>query len=326
MMSLQGNLTYLGMMLRSDHKAEKYYEYLRQVPILDTPDGIPMINMGYWRGVSVDAPEGLWEASLKLCRLVGETAELGPGDDVLDAGCGYGTNAIHSMDMFGPRRIVALNTAGAQIEHGRRLLAASRWGERIAFQHGSATHIAQRDGTFDKVISIEAAFHFPPRSAFFREARRVLRPGGLLTIADLISVPPQNALQRVQLGFIRRALQIPAQNVYGLDRYREELEDAGFVVEHIASIREHVLPQYQRWLFKHKGPRWRELHLLFAAANASLFLYPWDYAVIRARKASRTPRPRREQPAPRCPYHARGPTDGHQPALPDPSRGGLNDA
>lgn len=304
-MSIQTNIDCISMMLKSDHSPDKWYDLVRQLPMPEAPDGVPLINMGYWKGVSPRDAGGMWEATRRLFRLVGETAELGPHDEaVLDAGCGYGTNAIHCMETFGPRRIVGLNNAAHQIARAASLVAARGLADRIAFQHGSALAIPQADGSFDKVVSVEAAFHFPPRGAFFREARRVLRPGGLLALADIVPVPPRSLLQRALLGVLRRGMQISEQNVYGLDRYREELEDAGFAVEHVESIRAHVFPQYPQWLLRHRMNRVGDMNAAFAAGNIAFFAYPWDYAVIRARRTGRRAAARREGSPAGCPHAA----------------------
>jgi SAM-dependent methyltransferase len=50
---------------------------------------------------------------------------------------------------------------------------------------GDAVRIPLADGSVNGVISVEAAFHFRSRKRFFAEARRVLRPGGVLTMSDV---------------------------------------------------------------------------------------------------------------------------------------------
>jgi SAM-dependent methyltransferase len=135
------------------------------------------LNLGLWEGPG--EPE---EAPVAVRRLV-ETiaAELPKHADVLDVGNGLGVQDAVIARVSEPRRLVALNITESQLRAGRAAMAEAR---ALAI-NGDAVRIPLRDGSVDGMISVEAAFHFSSRAAFFREARRVLRPGGVLTMSDV---------------------------------------------------------------------------------------------------------------------------------------------
>jgi SAM-dependent methyltransferase len=70
---------------------------------------------------------------------------------------------------------------------------------------GDAARLPIADGTADGIISVEAAFHFSSRRAFFEQCYRVLRPGGVVTMSDISTahVIAARALLR-QVGLLWR--------------------------------------------------------------------------------------------------------------------------
>ncbi|MFM8944260.1 MAG: methyltransferase domain-containing protein [Actinomycetota bacterium] len=136
------------------------------------------LNLGLWTGDGSDPTEG--PAAVR--RLVTEIAsDLPRGGDVLDVGNGLGAQDPLIRDAAPPRRLVAVNITRSQLVHGRARLAEAG----AAPVNADATRLPFAAGSFDGVISVEAAFHFPSRAAFFAEAFRVLRPGGVLTMSDI---------------------------------------------------------------------------------------------------------------------------------------------
>src|SRR5439155_22471526 len=74
-----------------------------------------------------------------------------------------------------------LNITEWQLRAGRAKLRAADASPVV----GDACRLPIAGGSLDGVISVEAAFHFASRRAFFEECVRVLRPGGVLTMSDV---------------------------------------------------------------------------------------------------------------------------------------------
>jgi len=181
----------LAMLRYGGNPAATVYDSIGSSFFLALDDG--WLNLGLWEGDGGDPAE----APVAVRRLVERvTAPLPRGGDVLDVGNGLAEQGELIADVVRPRRLVAINITRAQLVAGR---------ERLTRAHAmpvnaDAVRIPLADGSVDGVISVEAAFHFASRAAFFAEAHRVLRPGGVLSMSDVPTLRRPRTLTEVAAG------------------------------------------------------------------------------------------------------------------------------
>ncbi len=151
------------------------------------------LNLGLWEGDGSDPAE----APLAVRRLVSELAEALPRDGaILDVGNGLGAQDPLIAKVARTSRLVALNITRSQLVAGRGRLEEAG----AVPVNGDATRLPVRGESVDGVISVEAAFHFPSRARFLREAFRALRPGGVLSMSDVPTQRMPRGLQEVLAG------------------------------------------------------------------------------------------------------------------------------
>ncbi|AZO21798.1 methyltransferase domain-containing protein [Mesorhizobium sp. M1E.F.Ca.ET.045.02.1.1] len=114
-----------------------------------------------------------------------DLAGLAPGFQLLEVGCGTGTQAISAWRRVQPGgSVVGVDVSEKMLAAARR--KAGRAGLDIAFHHADAAELPFEDGRFD-AVTFTTVLHMVPearRSLCLREAARVLPPGGRLLLID----------------------------------------------------------------------------------------------------------------------------------------------
>lgn len=132
---------------------------------------------------------------------------LPPGSTVLDVGCGIGGSARILARDYG-LEVLGISISPAQIERARQLTPSSLPNCRFAVM--DALDLDLPDGAagrgFDAVWSVEAGPHMPDKQRYADELLRVLRPGGLLAVADWNRRDPSDGAMNRRERWVMRQL------------------------------------------------------------------------------------------------------------------------
>jgi SAM-dependent methyltransferase len=155
-------------------------------------------------------------------------AALRPGETVLDLGSGGGFDCFLAARQVGESgRVIGVDMTPEMIRKARanaQQFAQTGGYENVEFRLGEIEHLPVADRSVDAIISNCVINLSPDKAAVFRDAFRVLKPGGRLAIADIVATAPLPEDARKDLALVSGCVGGAAP----IDEIETYLREAGF--------------------------------------------------------------------------------------------------
>lgn len=137
------------------------------------------LHYGYWDADTRSHSQAL----LNKNRLLRDLAKIPTGAVVLDAGCGIGGSSIWLAKHNG-NKVTGITVSQEQVGHAQRNAKRHGVQDRVHFEAQDFCHTGFEEGSFDVVWAVESSCYATDKRDFFREAYRLLKPGGTLVACD----------------------------------------------------------------------------------------------------------------------------------------------
>ena len=212
------------------------------------------MNYGLWD----KANNTLIKANKNLCNFLFNEGQLNNTDtfNILDVGCGYGKQDFLWQKMLSPNStIVAVDISETQIKFANKLKRKSKVpNQSIKFMTGDAHHLTRqfKSVKFNRIMSLESAFHYPNRQLFFKNVSKLLSDDGLFLITDII-INDKFKKGYFTNFFIKLAcdlLCIPEKNLITLSEWKKSIKTSKMEIVKLYDITEQTFGPYYKFFFE----------------------------------------------------------------------------
>ena len=163
---------------------------------------------------------------------------------ILEIGCGNGVQSVYIADKHHPEILTAIDLNYTNIEIANSV-KARRGTEKVVFHVDDAQNLKSLDdNSFDAVINIESAFHYPDKLSFLKEVHRVLKPGGEFLIADILTNAKVTSFEKKKFWNRKMIL-----HHWHMDNYLNGFAKSGLQVKSKSDITRNVIRGFKNYRF-----------------------------------------------------------------------------
>ncbi|WP_035847211.1 SAM-dependent methyltransferase [Kitasatospora azatica] len=199
-------------------------------------------SCAYWTPQGKSLEDAQFAKLDLICRKLG----LEPGMRLLDVGCGWGSLVLHAAEHYGVQA-VGVSISAEQVALARERVEAAGLADRVEIRLQDYREIP--DGPYDAISSVGMAEHVGAEQyrVYAEGLYRLLTPGGRLLNHQIARRPSLPGEPYVPSAFISRYV-FPDGELAPIGSTVSLLEEAGFEVRDVESLREHYALTLREWV------------------------------------------------------------------------------
>lgn len=206
-------------------------------------DGIYALHSGFEKP---DDTKTHHESVKALTRELVGFAYIHPNDFVLYAGCGTGAIAYETKTMHPSAHVFGINIATNQLQQAQEFQINHSPNQRLVnFSLQDYEQIGFAPNSFDAAIFSESLAHAESRVTVLNEISRILRPGGSVTIGEILQLRPIANEEEKELR-LELATGWVSPGIADISDLHQELSSSGFTLSNERAVTTFVLPSTRR--------------------------------------------------------------------------------